>query len=144
VEQAVLAGWSADPVHPNGHIYAKMALNLLDLIATEGQEVADEHGDWMEAGGQGSGYGGGKWSSRASKRSNNWYRKKGEKQGKNPPAHPREEAATATTMTAGARATRAANMAGPTNMMTIRVHILSSIIFFVQKKKQKKNVGPSG
>ena len=82
VEQVVLAGWPTEPVHPTGHIYAKMALNLLDLIATEGQEVADDHGDGMEAGGygSGSGFGGGKWSSKASKRSNNWHRKKGERQ----------------------------------------------------------------
>jgi len=121
VEQAVLAGWSADPVHPNCHIYAKMALNLLDLIATEGQEVADEQGDWMEARGYGSSFGGGKWSSKASKRSNNWHRKRGELQGKNTPAHTgeveatREVEATATTQTAGTRTTKAADMAGPTN-----------------------------
>jgi hypothetical protein len=32
-EQTMRAGWSSDPVHPNGHIYAKMALNLIEKIA---------------------------------------------------------------------------------------------------------------
>jgi hypothetical protein len=91
VEQVVLSGWTADPVHPNGHIYAKMALNLLELIASEGQDVAEAQGDWLETGGDGSvsGYGGGKWSNRAAKRSNNWHRKKGEKHGRNPPRTPK-------------------------------------------------------
>ncbi len=32
-EQTIRAGWASDPVHPNGHIYAKMALNLIEKIA---------------------------------------------------------------------------------------------------------------
>jgi hypothetical protein len=32
-EQTMRAGWASDPVHPNGHIYAKMALNLIKKIA---------------------------------------------------------------------------------------------------------------
>jgi hypothetical protein len=32
-EQTMRAGWANDPVHPNGHIYAKMALNLIEKIA---------------------------------------------------------------------------------------------------------------
>jgi hypothetical protein len=32
-EQTMRAGWASDPVHPNGHIYAKMALNLIEKIA---------------------------------------------------------------------------------------------------------------
>jgi hypothetical protein len=32
-EQTMRAGWARDPVHPNGHIYAKMALNLIEKIA---------------------------------------------------------------------------------------------------------------
>jgi hypothetical protein len=32
-EQTMRAGWANDPVHPNGHIYAKMALNLIKKIA---------------------------------------------------------------------------------------------------------------
>jgi hypothetical protein len=30
VEQTLRARWASDPVHPNAHIYAKMALNLLE------------------------------------------------------------------------------------------------------------------
>jgi hypothetical protein len=33
VEQTVNAGWAADPVHPNKHIYAKAALNLMEKMA---------------------------------------------------------------------------------------------------------------
>jgi hypothetical protein len=32
-EQTMRAGWASDPVHPNSHIYAKMALNLIEKIA---------------------------------------------------------------------------------------------------------------
>jgi hypothetical protein len=32
VEQTLRAGWALDPVHPNGHIYAKMALNLIEKV----------------------------------------------------------------------------------------------------------------
>jgi len=89
VEQAVLAGWTADPVHPNGHIDAKMALNLLDLIATEGQGTVEEQGEYQDGGGHGSSYGGGKWSTRPSKRSNNWYKRRGEKHEKKGPRTPK-------------------------------------------------------
>ncbi len=35
------AGWASDPVHPNGHIYAKMALNLIEKVAgASGQQAA--------------------------------------------------------------------------------------------------------
>jgi hypothetical protein len=33
VEQTLRAGWVLDPVHPTGHIYAKMALNLIEKVA---------------------------------------------------------------------------------------------------------------
>jgi hypothetical protein len=33
VEQTLRAGWASDPVHPNAHIYAKMALNLLEKVS---------------------------------------------------------------------------------------------------------------
>ena len=33
VEQTLRAGWATDPVHPTGHIYAKMALNLIERVA---------------------------------------------------------------------------------------------------------------
>ncbi len=32
-EHTMQAGWASDPVHPNGHIYAKMALNLIEKVA---------------------------------------------------------------------------------------------------------------
>jgi hypothetical protein len=33
VEHILRAGWALDPVHPTGHIYAKMALNLIERVA---------------------------------------------------------------------------------------------------------------
>ncbi len=33
VAQTVNAGWAVDPVHPNKHIYAKAALNLMEKMA---------------------------------------------------------------------------------------------------------------
>ncbi len=33
VAQTINAGWAADPVHPNKHIYAKAALNLMEKMA---------------------------------------------------------------------------------------------------------------
>jgi hypothetical protein len=39
--QTMRAGWASDPVHPNGHIYAKMALNLIEKVAgASGQQAA--------------------------------------------------------------------------------------------------------
>jgi len=39
-ENQARAGWSADPVHPNAHVYAKMALNLIEKI-TPAEERLD-------------------------------------------------------------------------------------------------------
>jgi hypothetical protein len=33
VAQTISAGWAADPVHPNKHLYAKAALNLMEKMA---------------------------------------------------------------------------------------------------------------
>jgi hypothetical protein len=33
VEQTLMAGWASDPVHPASHVYAKMALNLIEKVA---------------------------------------------------------------------------------------------------------------
>jgi hypothetical protein len=33
VEQTLLSGWASDPLHPNAHIYAKMALNIMEKVA---------------------------------------------------------------------------------------------------------------
>jgi len=37
IEQTLRAGWASDPVHPNAHIYAKMALNLLEKVSAGGE-----------------------------------------------------------------------------------------------------------
>ncbi len=34
VEQTLRAGWALDPVHPTSHVYAKMALNLIEKVAS--------------------------------------------------------------------------------------------------------------
>jgi len=39
-EQIILSGWPKDPVHPNNHIYAKIALHLLEKLA-DPSPVAD-------------------------------------------------------------------------------------------------------
>jgi hypothetical protein len=41
VVQTINAGWSSDSVHPSKHIYAKMALNLLEKIAPTERAVAE-------------------------------------------------------------------------------------------------------
>jgi hypothetical protein len=33
IEQTLLSGWALDPVHPSSHVYAKMALNLIEAVA---------------------------------------------------------------------------------------------------------------
>ncbi len=33
IEQTLTAGWALDPVHPSSHVYAKMALNLIEAVA---------------------------------------------------------------------------------------------------------------
>jgi hypothetical protein len=38
--QTMRAGWASDPVHPNGHIYAKMALNLIEKVAGASGQLA--------------------------------------------------------------------------------------------------------
>ncbi len=37
VKQTLRARWASDPVHPNAHIYAKMALNLLEKVSAAGE-----------------------------------------------------------------------------------------------------------
>jgi len=34
LEQFLVAGWANDPAHPNGQVYAKMALNVIEKIST--------------------------------------------------------------------------------------------------------------
>ncbi len=82
--QTMRAGWASDPVHPNGHIYAKMALNLIEKVAgasgpaaasaggrkrswsssnrdEQSPAMSNKHrqGDRFAGGGSGSGGGGG-------------------------------------------------------------------------------------
>jgi hypothetical protein len=38
--ETVSAGWAADPVHTNRHIYAKAALNLMEKMALNNQPSA--------------------------------------------------------------------------------------------------------
>jgi hypothetical protein len=33
VEQILTSGWASDPVHPTSHVYAKMALNMIEKVA---------------------------------------------------------------------------------------------------------------
>jgi hypothetical protein len=39
---AAKSAWISDPVHPSGHTYAKMALNLLEAMAPSGKVVKPE------------------------------------------------------------------------------------------------------
>jgi hypothetical protein len=39
------AGWNSDPVHPNGHIYANMALNLIEKVVPAISAVATAAAD---------------------------------------------------------------------------------------------------
>jgi hypothetical protein len=36
---AAKSAWMSDPIHPSGHTYAKMALNLLEAMAPSGKVV---------------------------------------------------------------------------------------------------------
>jgi hypothetical protein len=47
--QVIQAGWGHDPVHPNKHIYAKMALNVMEKMSaskTEAKEVNSRKRTW--------------------------------------------------------------------------------------------------
>ncbi len=64
--QVIQAGWGHDPVHLNKHIYAKMALNLMEKMSagkTEAKEVNSRKRTWSstnsEPGNSGSYSGGG-------------------------------------------------------------------------------------
>jgi hypothetical protein len=46
-EQTMRAGWASDPVHPNGHIYAKIALNLIEKIAPAGNQQGRSFCCWQ-------------------------------------------------------------------------------------------------
>jgi hypothetical protein len=66
VSQVIQAGWGHDPVHPNKHIYAKMALNLMERMAavkTEATSTSSRKRTWSstnsDASGSSSHFGGG-------------------------------------------------------------------------------------
>jgi hypothetical protein len=40
VENAIISGWSRDPVHPSRHVYAKTALHLLEKTAPVPEKVS--------------------------------------------------------------------------------------------------------
>ena len=49
VSQVIQAGWGHDPVHPNKHIYAKMALNLMErmsAVKTEASSTSSRKRTW--------------------------------------------------------------------------------------------------
>jgi hypothetical protein len=88
VSQVILAGWGHDPVHPNKHIYAKMALNLMERMAavkTEATSTSSRKRTWSSTnsdasgssshfggGGGASGGGGGGGRGRPTHRSSSW------------------------------------------------------------------------
>jgi hypothetical protein len=55
VEQTLRAGWALDPVHPTSHVYAKMALNLIERVANPGNKAESRKRKRSEDSGSGSG-----------------------------------------------------------------------------------------
>jgi uncharacterized membrane protein YgcG len=53
------SGWAFDPVHPSKHVYAKMALNLLEKIAPQNQHKPEDRKRSWSVSNPGSGGGGG-------------------------------------------------------------------------------------
>jgi hypothetical protein len=47
--QTMRAGWASNPVHPNGHIYAKMALNLIEKVVGASGPPAAATGGWKRS-----------------------------------------------------------------------------------------------
>jgi hypothetical protein len=54
VEQTLRAGWALDPVHPTSHVYAKMALNLIEKVANPGGKAENRKRKSSEDSGSGS------------------------------------------------------------------------------------------
>jgi hypothetical protein len=48
-EQTMRASWASDPVHPNGHVYAKMALNLIEKVAGAKTLQTAADGGWKRS-----------------------------------------------------------------------------------------------
>jgi hypothetical protein len=55
VEQTLRAGWALDPVHPTSHVYAKMALNLIEKVAAPASKSDSRKRKRSEESGSGSG-----------------------------------------------------------------------------------------
>ena len=55
VEQTLPAGWALDPVHPTSHVYAKMALNLIEKVAAPASKPESRKRKRSEETGSGSG-----------------------------------------------------------------------------------------
>ncbi len=68
IEQTLTAGWALDPVHPSSHVYAKMALNLIEAVASPKANAESRKRKRSEESGSGSGstsqYGAGMQQSR--------------------------------------------------------------------------------
>ncbi len=59
VEQTLVAGWASDPVHPASHVYAKMALNLIEKVAIPSAKPDSRKRKRSDDSGSGSGGGAG-------------------------------------------------------------------------------------
>ncbi len=57
MEQTLTAGWAWDPVHPASHVYAKMALNLIEKVATPPAKSDSRKRKRSEDSGSGAGAG---------------------------------------------------------------------------------------
>jgi hypothetical protein len=55
VELTLRAGWALDPVHPTSHVYAKMALNLIEKVAAPASKSDSRKRKRSEESGSGSG-----------------------------------------------------------------------------------------
>jgi len=59
VEQTLRAGWALDPVHPTSHVYAKMALNLIEKVAAPASKPDSRKRKRSDESGSGTGSHGG-------------------------------------------------------------------------------------
>ncbi len=53
--QTLISGWALDPVHPSSHVYAKMALNLIEAVAAPKPNTDSKKRKRSEDSGSGSG-----------------------------------------------------------------------------------------
>jgi hypothetical protein len=57
VEQLLKSGWALDPVHPASHVYAKMALNLIEKVAAPPAKADSRKRKRSDESGSGTGTG---------------------------------------------------------------------------------------